>query len=125
MAAQTDKSGGPDACWSWMGHTPAVGYPRVRVDGRKVGAHRVAYEMANGPIPAGLFVCHRCDNPSCVNPAHLFLGTHQDNMDDMVVKGRCHVTPGSDGKQAARAREKRKYMREYMRQYRAMKGAGK
>lgn len=53
-----------------------------------MGAHRVAWESANGPIPACLMVCHRCDNPACCNPSHLFLGTNRDNVDDMVAKGR-------------------------------------
>lgn len=75
-------------CWEWTGTKDKHGYGRVRVDQRKARAHRVAWEAFKGEIPAGLHVLHRCDNPGCVNPEHLFLGTHGDNMRDREAKGR-------------------------------------
>lgn len=79
-------------CWNWTGAIQSGGYGSVRVGGRIVKAHRFAYELANGPIPPGLHVCHHCDNRRCVNAAHLFLETDKDNRDDCVKKGR-HNSP--------------------------------
>jgi len=75
-------------CWNWTACT-TKGYGVFQVSrGVSKRAHRVSYCLYIGNIDDGMFVCHRCDNPLCVNPDHLFLGTHQDNMDDMISKGR-------------------------------------
>ena len=65
-----------------------TGYGLIGVAGKVLSAHRVAYEIWVGAIPAGMFVCHHCDNPSCINPEHLFIGNHKDNAEDKVSKGR-------------------------------------
>ncbi len=79
---------GPDDCWPWMG-SKSKGYGRFAVTrGKQVGAHCFAYELVKGPIPPGLDVLHSCDFPPCCNPVHLWSGTHTDNMQDCVAKGR-------------------------------------
>ena len=81
-------------CIEWQGTKDSAGYGKVYIPGRgHVGAHRLAWEEANGPIPDGLWVLHHCDNRPCVNVEHLFLGTHEDNMRDMAAKGRSANNP--------------------------------
>lgn len=84
-------------CWLWTGRIVQHGYGAIYVGrrGSKVGAHRASYVVHNGPIPAGMFVCHRCDTPACINPAHLFLATGDQNMADMKAKGRARNGAGT------------------------------
>jgi hypothetical protein len=85
---QLDRRG-PNDCWLWKGYRNRDGYGCIYVFGRKtLLAHRVTWELTNGPIPTGMCVCHKCDNPPCCNPAHGFLGTRIDNNRDMCDKGR-------------------------------------
>jgi hypothetical protein len=91
--ARYENHGGPDECWEWTGGCDEDGYGNLWVDGTQKRASRLAWEYATGTPPGhGILVCHQCDNPPCVNPAHLFLGTILDNNRDKMAKGRWRGT---------------------------------
>ena len=77
-----------DGCWNWTGLKNELGYGRLNADGKDAKASRLAWVLHYGQIPKGIEVCHRCDNPSCVRPDHLFLGSHAANLKDAKRKGR-------------------------------------
>jgi len=83
--SKVDKT---DSCWNWTAGVSSFGYGQFSVGHRGYGAHKYSWIMRKGEPPKGLFVCHKCDNPKCVNPAHLFLGSQADNMNDKVKKKR-------------------------------------
>lgn len=83
--SQVEKT---DGCWVWKGKKYGNGYGRSTVNGKRGPAHRHAWELTNGPIPEGLYVCHHCDNKPCCRPDHLFAGTQKDNMQDWTNKGK-------------------------------------
>jgi len=85
---------GPDECWVWKGMRNKFGYGRIHAFGRMGLAHRISYILNVGTIEPGNFICHKCDNPPCVNPAHLFQGTAGDNNRDATAKGHNFYQPG-------------------------------
>lgn len=95
---EPDLNGG---CWLWSGATNSSGYGHLKAGGRATLAHRMSFEIHCGAIPAGAGVCHRCDVPACVNPAHLFLGSQLDNVRDMIAKGRARHAKGEQNGRAS------------------------
>jgi hypothetical protein len=93
-----------DGCWIWTAARDQRGYGCFRWNGRLVKAHRVAWMIERGPIGDGLHACHRCDNPPCVRPDHIFLGTASDNMRDAYTKGRLRAPDGPRGETHHKAR---------------------
>ncbi len=91
LFANTKKE---ESCWVWQASRNLYNYGQMRVDIGVRNAHRISYVLHHGPIPANTEVLHKCDNPPCVNPAHLFLGTHVDNIRDMDQKGRRRPVKG-------------------------------
>jgi hypothetical protein len=90
--SKVDKNA-PNGCWEWIGCRTGAGYGQIRISGevgqsKAVSVHVLSWEMANGLVPDGMDVLHHCDNPVCVRPEHLFLGTQHDNVQDMMQKGR-------------------------------------
>ena len=93
--AKVDKSG---ECWVWTAALHTTGYGIFGIGGKRVDrAHRISWAIANGPIPEGAHILHHCDNRPCVNPAHLFIGTNQDNVNDCIKKGRHSPPPPMGG----------------------------
>lgn len=82
-------------CWLWTANKNKAGYGKIKIKQKTRLAHRVSWEIHFGPIQDGLFVCHHCDNPTCIKPDHLFLGTSLDNMRDKIKKGRATNLTGA------------------------------
>jgi hypothetical protein len=99
-------AGKPDECWCWIGSKTPLGYGHMRIGKQNAYSHRISWVLHNGFIPDGLVVCHKCDNPSCVNPTHLFLGTMKDNTQDSIKKGRWHFKPKMTSEDRAKKKGK-------------------
>ncbi len=101
----------PDECWLWLGTLNNKGYGQFYFEAKLWFAHRFVYQLHFGNIPEGLLICHNCDNPQCVNPNHLFLGTYKDNMADCVGKGR-HSFGNSSGRPSILTMEQKEIIKE-------------
>jgi hypothetical protein len=94
----------PSGCWLWIGHRDKAGYGKIGITKRRCKlAHRVAFELYNGPIPDDMDICHHCDNPPCCNPEHLFLGNALINARDKMAKGRRRLSAQCRAEDARRA----------------------
>jgi len=104
FSSKYERRAGPlhTKCWIWIRSPGPTGYGQVRHAGRMQKAHRVAWLLHRGPIPNGLWVLHKCDVPLCVNPGHLYLGTHQNNVRDMWARGRGSPPPHAVGEANSR-----------------------
>ncbi len=98
----------PNGCWEWIGCRSGRGYGNLTISSKNYKAHRVSYFMAHGECPSDRLVCHSCDNPPCVNPAHLFLGTHTDNTQDCERKHRRNAGKGEANPRALLTNEQAK-----------------
>lgn len=103
--AKVNKSS-PNECWEWQGARNTDGYGRYSVSSKILSSHRIAYTLEYGSTPAEMLVCHKCDNPPCCNPNHLFLGTYMDNNSDCSLKGRYQSRPKGSGNYAAKLNER-------------------
>lgn len=105
--SRVDTSGGPGACWPWLGAISSRGYGKLSVKSRAYYAHRLALEHKIGrPIKPGMLACHSCDNRSCCNPGHIWEGTSRDNIMDMFSKGRANRASGEKHRDAKLSPEK-------------------
>ncbi len=93
-----DKYVRTSSCWEWIAAKKKTGYGQFQLDGKTVSAHRLIWILYFGPIPDGMHVLHYCDNPSCVRPRHLYLGTHRQNMNDKKIRKRVSGTRNPNAK---------------------------
>ena len=110
-----------NGCWNWTGHTKR-GYGKMRAGGRSWASHRVSYQIHFGPIPEGLYVLHKCDNPSCVNPAHLEAGTQSENIAQAKRRGRMKPLGGLPDTAAGESAPSSKLTWDQAREIRSRKG---